>query len=199
MAHRYLKVIFNCWGAGGLSCSELDFPSFLLRARRVHFHISFFYGLYNIPGKNLRTTPRRRTDSDNKHSRAGDLSCQENLFLRTPSLCFPKVSHGNRRREGLILPSSGEKKSRTQEMSQKMSQSKGEARPRVQVGQLGRLESQENIKTWLCLRLCIVKADQLSSLEMGRTSQSRGFWAPPCNRREGQDSRASGSWPSLFL
>ena len=53
-------------------------------------------------------------DSDNKHSGAGDLSCQENLFPRTPSLCSPKVSHGNRHREGLILPSSrGEKESYT--------------------------------------------------------------------------------------
>ena len=51
----------------------------------------------------------------------------------------------------------GEKKNRTQEMSQEMSQSKGEAGPRVQLGQLERLESQENIKTWLCLPLYILK------------------------------------------
>lgn len=63
----------------------------------------------------------------------------------------------------------GEKKNRTQEVSQKMSQSKGEARPRVQVGQLERLESQENIKTWLCLPFYIVKANRLSPWRWGES------------------------------
>ena len=49
-------------------------------------------------------------DGDDKHSRARDPSSQENLFLTTPSLRFPEVSHGNGHWEGLILPSSGGEK-----------------------------------------------------------------------------------------
>lgn len=79
----------------------------------------------------------------------------------------------------------GEKKSRTQEMSQKMSQSKGEARPRVQVGQLGSLESQENIKMWLCLRLYIVKADQLSPWRWGESPPKQGVLGHRLLQQEG--------------
>ena len=79
----------------------------------------------------------------------------------------------------------GEKKSRTQEMSQKMSQSKGEARPRVQVGQLGSLESQENIKMWLCLHLYIVKADQLSPWRWGESPPKQGVLGHRLLQQEG--------------
>lgn len=116
---------------------------------------------------------------------------------------FPLLSqgvHGNRLREGLILPSSGEKKkSRTQEMSQKMSQSKGEARPRVQVGQLGGWSLRKTLRRKAVCVLYIVKADQLSPGD-GRIPQAGGSWAPPfATGGRGRDSRASGSWPCFLL
>lgn len=51
-----------------------------------------------------------------------------------------------------------EEKNQTQEMSQ----TEGEAEHRLQVGQLGRLELQENIKEWCYFPLRVVRAKQLS-------------------------------------
>ena len=91
----------------------------------------------------------------------------------------------------------GEKKNRTQEMSQEMSQSKGEAGPRVQLGQLERLESQENIKTWLCLPLYILKANQSSPWRWGKSPPKQGLFGHRLLQQggRGRDSRASGFQP----
>ena len=91
----------------------------------------------------------------------------------------------------------GEKKNRTQEMSQEVSQSKGEAGPPVQVGQLERLESQKNIKMWLCLSLYTVKANQSSPWRWGKSPQKQGCLGHRLLQQGGRsrDSRVSGSWP----
>lgn len=135
-------------------------------------------------------------DRDDKHSRARDPSSQENLFLTTPSLHFPEVSHGN----------GGGRAHSSIFWGRKRIVHRKCVKPKVRLGtvfkwgQLEMLEPQENIQAWLYLRLRVAKTNQSSSRSWGEFPPKQGLLGQRLLQQGGAGMMGwSGPGPALLL